>query len=448
VNAATHGRVLRLLSTAVLDQVLLSGTNFLVGLVLLRFTSNADYALYVLVQSALLLLVSAQSAWIGGPLYVIAPKKPPKLRREMISAVKDSQRRILRFAVAAALLVPATGMVMGRCGTLTACVIVGAILAGWAALRREYLRIVFFVYSRPHALLGADSIYAGVLLTGMLWASFGTKEPIIWITAALTVAAWTGTAVADRALARDPGWVTSDAAPAWREMRTLGLWALVGAMIYWLFAQSYSFVLASRLDLKAVTDVNAARLMLMPAFLLTIGIQGVLAPMATAWNAEVGLRGLARRLLGIVIVLLMLDLLYFGVVWFFRDWLISDVLHKHIDNRDHLLLLWAAVALIGLIRDTLQCALMALGRLRSMASQLGLGAVLALLLMWFGISWWGAAAVLIGQIAGELVNLVGIVILLRAAWPHVVPAATLGCLPMDSERLPRTERADSAWPHD
>lgn len=408
-----RGRVLRLFSTAITDQVLLSGTNFLVGFLLIRFTSDADYGLYVLVQSGLLLLVSAQGAWISGPMAVIAPKKSPEGKRELVGALRNSQRRFLRWSAPATLVLPGLAFVTGHSSGLMAWVTAGAILAGWAALRRDYLRTVLLIYSRPHSLLRVDSIYAGVLLAGILWAAFGTKTAIIWVTFALAVAAWSGAAGAHRALATDPGWVTGDAAPAWREMRTLGWWSLLGAMIYWLFGQSYSYVLASRLDLKAVTDVNAARLLLMPAFVLTIGMQGLLTPTAAAWNAEIGFPRLMRRLLAILAIIGVLDLLYFGFVWLFRDWLVNGVMHKHIDDRDRLLLLWAAVAIIGLMRDVLQCALVALGRLKSMAGQVGISAVVALALMWFGIAWWGAAAVLIGQIVGELVNVAGIIMLLR-----------------------------------
>jgi hypothetical protein len=42
--------------------------------------------------------------------------------------------------------------------------------------------------------------------------------------------------------------------------------------------------------------------------------------------------------------------------------------------------------------------------------------------MWFGISRWGAAAVLIGQVAGECVNLIGLALLL---WRLPQRAATV-----------------------
>jgi O-antigen/teichoic acid export membrane protein len=199
----------------------------------------------------------------------------------------------------------------------------------------------------------------------------------------------------------------------WPDIRRLGFWSLLGASIYWFLGQSYSYLLATRLDLMAVADVNATRLLLMPAIVLTIGIASLLGPTAATWYAQVGLRRLVRRLIGILLVVGLLEGVYFVAVWIGRDWLVTDVLHKHIQDRDRLLLLWGSVAIVALLRDVLQCALIAMGHLKSLAWQVGVSAAVALLLMWYGLAWWGAAAVLIGQIVGELINLTGIILLLR-----------------------------------
>jgi O-antigen/teichoic acid export membrane protein len=407
--------VLRLFSTAILDQMLLSGGNLLCGFVLIRYTSDFDYGLYVLIQSATLLVVSSQGSWTAGPLSVMASRKPPDERRATVGAVTRGQARAVRVLALLALAVPAVGFLIGKLSAVMATVLAIAIVSAWGALRRDHLRNVMLIYSKPHALLRADAFYVGILFGGVLLASFATKQPIIGATVALAAAGWAGTLSAWRSFAADPGWVAGDGAAAWRELRAFGIWSLLGGAIYWLFGQSYSYVLASRLDLKAVADVNASRLLLMPAFVVATGIQGLLGPTAARWKVQIGFRRLLRRLLLILLLVGSADLLYFGVVWGLRDWLTGDVLHKHIGNRDSLLLLWATVAIIGIIRDILQCSLIALGRFKSMAGQVAISAVVALVLMWFGTSLWGAAAVLIGQIAGELVNVVGIAWLVRSS---------------------------------
>ena len=174
-------------------------------------------------------------------------------------------------------------------------------------------------------------------------------------------------------------------------------------------------LLAGRVDLKAVADVNVTRLLLMPPMVLTIGVQALLMPITPGWFAEGGLRRLLGRLRKIILVMVAVDLVYLAVMWVSRDWLTGTVLHKEIGSRDLLLSLWALVALIGVVRDVMQCALFALGRMKSMAAQGILSASVAVVLTWFSIDWWGAPAVLIGQIVAELVNLAGIGRLLRRA---------------------------------
>jgi O-antigen/teichoic acid export membrane protein len=70
------------------------------------------------------------------------------------------------------------------------------------------------------------------------------------------------------------------------------------------------------------------------------------------------------------------------------------------------------VTLVFLPREILQAALSALKCLRSMAWLIGLSAAVSLSLMWLSIPLWGASAVLIGQLAGEGVNLIGLSLLL------------------------------------
>jgi O-antigen/teichoic acid export membrane protein len=409
------GAVLKLFSAAVIDQVLLSGANFVAGFILIRFTSDHDYGLYVLVQSAMILLTTAQAAWLSGPLAVVAARKSPAERRTMVGAVRSSQRRVLLWAVLTALIVPLAAYLLGLTSGAMALLLAGALVCGWATLRREYLRSVLLFFSRPHSLVRADTAYVVVLVLGVGAATLSKGAAVLWAVATLVTAALAGAALADRSLARDPGWVRGDAGPVLREMRTLAVWSTLGALTYWVFTQSSNYVLAGRLDLKAVADVNAIRLLLMPAIVLTIGVQNLLMPTAAVWYAEVGLTRLVRRLLVFIAGMVLLDLVYLAVVWAERGWLTGTLLHKHVEARDELILLWALVALIGVVRDVLLCALFALGMMKSLAGQTALSAAVALLLTWFGLSWWGAPAMLIGQIAGELVNLVGMLLLLRQA---------------------------------
>jgi O-antigen/teichoic acid export membrane protein len=413
MNLSFGGRAVRLFSSAIFDQVVLSATNFLVGFVLIRYAGDHDYALYVLVQSAMLLALTVHNSYLSGPLAIVTPSLPADERWRTIGSVKRVQRRVLRTALLPLLAIPLLGYVSGLLTGLLAAVIAAGILAVWTALRREYLRSVLLMYSRPHTLLRVDAVYATILLLGVAAALLIGKAVVVGATCALVLAAWAGGAAANRSLALDPGWQEAGTVTIWPRIRSLGFWSVLGASIYWVLGQSYSYFLASSLGLTAVADVNATRLLLMPAFVLTIGVASLLGPTAATWYAQVGIHRLVGRLLIFLGVVGLLELTYFVIIWVGRDWLVVDVLHKHIHDRDRLLILWAGVAVVGLFRDVLQCALTAMGRLQSLAWLVGVSAAVAVLLMWYGVAWWGAPAVLIGQIVGELINLAGIIFLLR-----------------------------------
>jgi O-antigen/teichoic acid export membrane protein len=153
----------------------------------------------------------------------------------------------------------------------------------------------------------------------------------------------------------------------------------------------------------------------MPTMVLTIGVKTLLVPTAAAWLAESDVGRLIRRLLLFATGIALIDVVYCAGLWIFRDVVSQDLMHKTIGNRDLLLLLWALLSLIALYRDLLQTGVFALQKFRSLAGITALSAVVALSIMWFGIPSWGAPAALIGQVAGETINLIGVAGLLVVA---------------------------------
>ena len=187
-------------------------------------------------------------------------------------------------------------------------------VAAWMAMRREFLRNVLLIYSRPNTLLSVDIVYALCLLAGVAAMIFIGKQVVIGATGALAVASWASSFAAHRYLARDPGWREECTVSIWRDIRRLGFWAVLGSTIWWFLGQSYSYMLATRLDLTAVANVNVARLLVAPMFVLTIGVGSLLAPTAATWYAEVGIRALTRRLLLFLLVVGLLEMAYFSIV--------------------------------------------------------------------------------------------------------------------------------------
>lgn len=403
---------LHFFGAGVLDQIMLSGASFIAALALIRYTSDVAYGQFVLAQSAIVLMVSAQSAWLTGPVTILAPGKPADVRAQMIGYLGASQTRFLRRSTLVLLVIPVAAYLLRIWSASNALAVGGAILAAGPALQNEYRRRMLLVYSRPRSMMAADAIYVVVFLVGIALALLSPFPGGFLAIVALGTASLAGGIVTHRMLAEEPGWKAGNARPFWLEIRTLGLWSAIGAVTYWLFAQSWNYVLATRLGLSAVAQVSAVRLVVMPVLVFQTGIQNVLYPVAANWLASHGSAHMLRRLAVLTVAILALDIIYLAIIWILRDWVLVDLMHKHIQDQDRLLILWACVALVFLPREVLQAALSAFKRLKSMAWLIALSAIVSLTVMWVGVPIWGTPMVLIGQLAGECVNLLGLLLLL------------------------------------
>jgi O-antigen/teichoic acid export membrane protein len=412
IRRVFESKILRLFSSAVIDQAILSASSLIVGLLLIRHAKAEDYGYYVLAQSAVLLLSSGQGAWISGPIAVLAPKKTVEQRHKMIGAVEAGQRWFLRRVAVVALVMPALGYLFGAWTLLPTLVATAAILAGWTAMQREYLRSVLFIYGRPNTVLAIDSIYVVVLIAGAALATFGPGQAAVGSVLALAAAGGIFSWRARALLAQSPGWDATTTEPVWAELRKLGIWAATGAIIYWFYGQGFNYLLAAKKDVAAVAIVNAARLLLMPTWVLTIGVRALLTPSAASWLHEFGFNALVRKLSVFVVGLLVLFGVYILIVWVFRDWVTSELMRKVIPDRDRLIVLWAAYSIVTMIRDVYLSALLATERFRPMAWLTAASAVTSLVSMWFLIDVFGLAGAVIGLLLGESLSLLGVLVYL------------------------------------
>lgn len=412
IRRLAQSRLLRLFGTSVGDQAMLSAANFVVGILLLRYTPAEQYGTFILTQSAIFLAVAAQGAWIAGPLSILAPKQTEQERSRMIGAVERDQRRYLWALAGLGVMLPPAGYLAGLWDEQVAAIGTVGVIAAWATLRRELMRTVLLIHAQPQQVFAVDALFVGVLL-GSIAAVVSLPGPAaMWAVAALAAGSFVGAWHGRRVVATRYGWTTAAAAPYWRQMRSLGIWSVVGAVIYWVHSQSYNYLLAARLDLQAVAHVNAVRLLLMPAFLLMVGVSSLLIPMAAGWLRDDGPAALLRRLWLFGLGMLVLNVCYIAVLWPLRGWITDELMRTEIPDRDLLLLLWAAHACISSVGAVLRCALIVQEKLQALAALTAMCAATALITMWLAIPHFGAAGAMIGTAAGEALGLLGVLILI------------------------------------
>lgn len=413
-----RSRLLRVFGFSVISQGLLSLTSLAVGILLLRYASSEDYGYYVLAQSLILLPVLFVSAWINGPLAVLAPQRTEAEAQSMVVTLAADLRRGVLWLIPVGLLA-CLAVWWGRwIGDRALWVALAIVLAMAGAVYREFLRGVLMLRARSGWLLVADSTYAAILAAAALLACFG-----LWPAAPVAVL---GVAVGGVLAAAVSSWTVSGrgavappvpmAGPGpWRAIRPLAVWSALGAGLHWAFAQGFNSVLAVQAGIEAVAEVNAVRLFVMPVFLMITGVQGVLVPMASRFLKEQGLSPLLRRLMVVLVLLWILGAGYLGLIWLLRDWVAADVLRKALPALDPMLMLWATMALTYTASDLLQTALLALGRFRQLAGLSAICAAAALATMPLAVAQWGAIGALWSLLLGEIIKLAGMLLLIALA---------------------------------
>ena len=409
-GALRHRVLAGLLGSALASQAVLSAISFVVGLLLIRHTRDAEYGAFVLVSGAIILATSLQSAFIGPAMVNRMTRLDRSACGDLIGGLYREQRRVV--AVLAALAV-AVALALGFTGGLDRSqllLVAAALLATIAALRREYFRMALLAFRHAHPVLGGDLGYAGLLLAGVLLA-IASPQPAPLAVLALALAALLASAQLARSLKRAEPWNARGAPGILRAIAPVAAWSALGAAIHWSFSQGYTWLVAGTLDISAVAAVAATRLLVMPVNLLSTGIGALLLPLAARWLHEHGAGLVLRRLTGLAIVMAAVPLLYVAALWLARDWLFAVLLHKQFAQRDLLLMLWSASFVVMAVNQQLVYVLVVRERFRALSVLTLACAVLALLVSYWGLGRYGSAGAPLGVLIGELVNTLGIALL-------------------------------------
>lgn len=404
--------MLRFFSVGVVDQAVLSATNFVVGLLMLRRTDDADYGLFVLATTTFLLLVGAQNAVVTGPMSVLGAKHDDARRLAMVSTLLRlcfgfwlplASLGALAFHFAPAAGIPPSAAMVGLAGSIAA---VGVLL-------REVVRNLWMLYSLPRPLLGFELLYAGayLLCAAIVTAHARPAAPVLvlalgGVSSLAALASWLH-------FRRKVGWSRQPLPGAFAQVWRLGRWALLGSAVTWLQTQGFYYLVTAMRGVEAVAGLAAARLLLMPVNLMITGVGQLLLPMGTRWLVVAGHRTLLRNLLLLAMTILASAAIYFLLLWLMREFVVVEILKRDPRQLETPMLLWGAVFALVALRSMAQIAPQAMERFDALARLAVLAAALSLLGGWLGIRAFGANGALLGLILGESVDLVGIVYLVR-----------------------------------
>jgi O-antigen/teichoic acid export membrane protein len=407
---AGRAAFLRMFSGAVAVQAMLSASSFLVGLLLVRRTSDAQYGYYVLISTTILLTTSVQWSFISPPMVIRMTRADRAERADLIGGLYRDQRRLLPLLGVAAVLLAVILRVRGTLDFSVAATLFAGTAAIMTALTREFLRSVLFAYRRPNDVLRSDFLYCVLLVAGAFAATF---SPLPAATAALTMAlaCIVGSFLLSKAIWRQEPWNPHAPLGMLREIAPLGALSALGSGIHWMFSQGYNYLVAGTLDITAVAALAATRLLVMPVNLLSTGVCTLLFPTVSRWLQNFVPLKVFRRLSLVSTGLAGMACCYLVVMWLLRGWIFDDILKKHFPDRDRLLLLWSAIAVVMVYRDQLMHFLVARARFRITSSMTAVSAIIATSCSLITMRHIGVSGALVGLLTGEVFNVLGVVVM-------------------------------------
>lgn len=403
-------RLLKLFSSAVIDQALLSGASLCVGLILIRRSTDLQYGYYILAINALLLLTSLQSAFFAPSMVKRLTHLNREGRADVVGGLYRAQRHMLIPACVGAMLVTAVlwcgGVLDRHSGPLVFAVIGAALLT----LNREYFRMVLLAYHRPADVLRSDAVFVALLIPAAFLATW-FSAPSLGAILGLTLSALVGGLLLAGFLRRHEPWNISGSQGILRQIAPFALWSTAGAAVHWTFSQGYSYLVAATLDVQALASIAATRLLMMPVNLLSTGLGTMMLPLATTWLAAHGAPTVLRRLSFFAAAVAGIALCYFGGLWLFRDWIFATILKKSFAHRDQLLLLWFSAFLVMVIRDQLIYLLVVHSRFRVLTAITAASALASLMASYWAMRHIGEIGAPLGVLLGEIISVCGILAL-------------------------------------
>ena len=336
---------------SIVDQALLSGLNFLIGLALMRLASKQTYGIYSQLFGVGLLVTSLLGALIGSALITLAVRLPAAEQFRMIA-------RSFRLQLAAALLC-AVG-----CGLGVYLLAVGVefgenpfvLTLAFAAYIftlscREFCRTSFFIASQAEHVVLLDLAF--VLFTaagaGLLYLlHLVTVTDVFWLTAmsnglsalARSRVLWAGADSGNESYRRDMGrlWVVSR-------------WALVGAAVGWGLNNGYLYFAGGLLGPAELADLNAARLLLIPIAIVMMGWTRVAEPRIGQMIHMGQWKRVWRFLMLSTVAAELMVFIYFSLLMLAFPWLSAHVLGPKYSHVAGLMALWCCYFAISSARS-------------------------------------------------------------------------------------------------
>lgn len=287
--AGSRGRTVGNYAWAVADQVLSSGTNFLVAVLVARLVGPKGYGVFVLVLAIWILVLGLGRALLMQP-YIL--RAAPASRKDWLDETRLGAGAVLTFGAAAGAVLVAVGFGVGHSSVLGgSLVVVGTFSA--PLMLQEFWRIASFSRGSARTAFVNDAVWAAAQLALLLWfaqrGDLDTRRALL----AWGVGALAGALVGPIQHRVLP--VIARRTAAWSTKALhLGSWFGADVAVYALGEQAAIWIIAAIAGTAALGGLRSVQNLFGPMSVLSLAAESVTLPRAANAMAASGKRGVIK----------------------------------------------------------------------------------------------------------------------------------------------------------
>ncbi|HET9741784.1 MAG TPA: hypothetical protein VFQ00_03455 [Terriglobales bacterium] len=407
-------------SLAIVDQAFISGANFVVSILLARWTSSSEYGAFALAFAIFLLLSQLHQSLLLEPMSVFGGSYSGSRLKRYYGSLLHMQNGVF---VAVAVPLALTAAVCSRFarGHELGAALWGVTLSAPFVLLFWMARRAFYLEHAPGRAAAGAITYGVVTLVGLfLVRRNGHLTPFLAFAVMGAAALITSAAMflhLRPRFSREAQDLTLRL--ECRQHWHYGRWALAGALAMWIPQNVYYAVLTGADGMSAAADIRALLNFAAPLQRITVALGFLLLPYMALCHSDRG-RERAKALTRVIVYLFLAgSLVYWALVLVFQKQLLHVLYDGKYSSIAHFLP-WLAVS--SILNTGIAGLVVGLRAMRSPASVFyayGASAIVALVL---GIpaTWiWGVAGVLFAFIVSNVATLA------VAAWMILQPAAPM-----------------------
>lgn len=269
------------------DQGLVSGSNFLLGVLLARWLGPEQYGVYAITFSLFLLVAQIYQALVMDPMGALQPALYPKSRRSYLGSVL--QIHLIAGIVFALIAAAASRLILSTNAAYLSGAFIGLVPALPCVLLFWLCRSATYLTASPEVAAGASAIYCLVMIAGMAAAiAKGVLSPQIAFYM-MSVAAVAATMFLVANLKPSMALKEQPTAPeVWRNHWNYGRWLLGTSLVTWLQLSGLVLLSGYVLGVKEAGVLNALAQLHLPAAHIIMAISRLTLPHFSAMHATRG----------------------------------------------------------------------------------------------------------------------------------------------------------------